>query len=337
MRIRRFPLFLLPALCAAGAFATACTDEPLPQDTQSGEERRLAPLVGRHGNPFVASAGNDTSSQWEGKWQLNGHILALEQTHLPAGQVGSRIDLFGYSVSAKRFFMIDVKSGGTASDSVGVKWFVINGNQWRFLPTEDTVAGKATVRGLVWDTKTPAATIVSADSVDPPPPPHPRAEMGLFKYWPGKWPNKHTESGVDVDGTFDSKLIGNGNFLVWFQNNVLTDTSKKVFRERQVSVWGFSDVTHRFYRVDIAMLVNQPITPRIIFTPWFITDEENKGLMLVSPLLKQQVGSERLPTRYAIGMSPVNSDTLIVIQQYLYGGVTWTNMPGGMAKWARIR
>src|SRR5262249_34196631 len=155
---------------------------------------------------------------------------------------------------------------------------------------------------MSWNTQTPKITVATIDTIDAPPPPAPREEMALFNRWQGTWPNKHFEGSAEFDGTFDSKLVNRGNFLVWFDKTIVKDSTGKPFNNHQVDIWGFSDVSHKYYRVDVATSLDKPITPQVVYTPWFVANDAGQGLMLIAPLEKRRVANETQPTRYAIGM-----------------------------------
>ncbi|MEO7083296.1 MAG: hypothetical protein ABI442_10345 [Gemmatimonadaceae bacterium] len=329
------------AFISLGA-VTSCSDEPLARAAQAPEELALTPLVGRRHNPFIEHMGSPSDSgEWRGTWLLRGHMLAFTAAYLPPGQTENKAYLFGYSIRAKRYFMMVVTAGGSAPDSVNVSWFTIKDKTWRFMPEAVNVNGKAVERQLVWNEKEPtakaAATIAVEDSSWVLPPA--RTEMLQYAGWTGRWPsrtNEKTGKGDDaaITGVFDSKSIANGYFLGWFEQNDITVNASKKTSDREVDIWGYSDVTHSYFRVNlVTALDGHAVAPGVQYAPFFSKLGDN-GLLLAAPLYKTKVGNESLTSRYGIIRY---DDTLYIFEQYLVGGINWTNSPLRQTKWGRFK
>lgn len=332
--------YSLATLLIGVATLSSCSDEPLPRARQVADETALNPLIGRRGNPFngEAAVGSD-SGTWQGGWILGGHILTLTATHLPPGRTENKVYLFGYSVHAKRYFMMVVTAGKTAPDSVSVSWFTIKDKVWRFMPEEETVGGKAVERQMVWDTREQtaklAASVAASDTGWTLPPP--RKEMSRFTRWQGHWPDRRTETTAKggtalIDGTFDSKKIANGYFLVWLTHNDVTLPNAGRSVDREVDVWGFADVPQKYFRVDV--VTGFAVAPFVAYAPWF-DPFYDEGLILSPPYYNSMVGNESLPTRYGLVLDP--PDTLFVFEQYRVGGINWKSSAARQAKWVKIQ
>jgi hypothetical protein len=342
LRLRAQSISFAAFLFASLGLLTSCSDEPLARANQVPEEMLLTPLVGRRNNPFAPdNASASDSGAWQGQWILNGHMLSLTATHLAPGQTENKGFLFGYSYRAKRFFMLTVTAGGSAPDSVNVSWFTIKDKTWRFMPEEVDIGGKAVERQMAWNETDPIAkplaTVSPQDSSWTLPPA--RTEMSQFAGWSGHWPsNTHeqTAKGEDaiINGAFDSKPVGGGYFLVWLErNDILLNTSKRT-SDREVDVWGYSDVSHFFFRVNFGTATDgHPIAPVVAYSPYFAPLGEN-GLLLMRPLYKTKVGAENLTSRYGITQY---HDSLFLFEQYLVGGINWTNGAGRQVIWAKMK
>ena len=103
------------------------------------EEKELDVLAGKWQGAF---RGEEQGGTWEGKWILDGHLLTLSATNLPAGKVQKEVDVFGYSARAKRHYLIAITAGGAAADKAEIFWFTVEGSIWRFTPTDTKVGGK---------------------------------------------------------------------------------------------------------------------------------------------------------------------------------------------------
>jgi hypothetical protein len=342
LRLRTRSISVAALLFASVGLLTSCSDEPLARANQAPEELLLTPLIGRRNNPFVGEKGaSSDSGVWQGSWILRGHMLALTAAHVRPGQIENRAFLFGYSYRAKRFFMMTVISNPSPPDSVNVQWFSIKDKVWRFMPEELEIDGKAVERQMAWSEKDPLAkplaTIALEDSTWTLPPA--RTEMSQFAGWQGRWPSKTVESmgksgdNAVINGVFDSKPIAGGYFLGWFEQNDITPTAAKKMSDRELDIWGFSDVTHSYYRINIVTAVDgHQMAPSVAYYPFFTKLGDN-GLLLAAPLYKTKVGAEALWSRYGIIRY---QDTLYVFEQYLVGGINWTNSPARQAKWGRL-
>jgi hypothetical protein len=341
LRFRARAVSFAALLFASLGLLTSCSDEPLARATQVPEELLLTPLVGRRNNPFVDDSGTPSDSgAWQGTWILRGHLLALTATHAQPGQNENKAFLFGYSYRAKRFFMLTVIAGGSVPDSVNVSWFTIKDKTWQFMPEEVDVGGKAVERQMVWNEKEPAAKALAtpnAQDADWTLPPA-RTEMSQFAGWQGVWP-MHTEEhnskaeGVLVNGHFESKPLGGGYFLGWFEHNDVTVNAVKKTSDQEVDIWGYSEVMHNYFRVNLITVGNgDRLVPMVASAAMFTPIGEN-GLLLASPLTSTKIDNKDVPSRYGLFRF---ADTLYVFEQYLLGGINWTDRPSGKVKWVRI-
>jgi hypothetical protein len=341
-RLRARSLSLAALLGVSLGLLSSCSDEPLARANQVPQELLLTPLIGRRHNPFIEQQGSPSDSgEWQGAWILRGHMLALTATHLPPGQTENRAFLFGYSYRAKRYFMLTVTAGGSAPDSVNVSWFAISNKTWRFMPEAVNAEGKAVERQIVWKESDPSAKpLATPDPQDaswtlPPA----RTEMSQFNGWNGRWPSHTRETNAkgenaDITGMIESKRIGNGYFLAWFEQNDITIGFTKKSTDREIDIWGYSDITHNYFRVNLGTATEgHPIAPVVAYAPFFVPLGEN-GLLLSGPYYKTKVGNEALTSRYGITQY---HDSLFLFEQYLVGGINWTNGPSRQVIWGKIK
>jgi hypothetical protein len=313
------------------------------------EEKELDVLAGKWQGAF---RGEEQAGTWEGKWILDGHLLTLSATNLPAGKVAKEVDVFGYSARARRHYMIAITAGGQAADQAEILWFTIDGNTWRFAPTETKVGGKVVHRRVSWKSGSPGhmtilpetsedgvhwlssgqresrrmagdgkASAAPADPLEPGPTPPPAPEMATLSNWVGTWPNKQREKGFVVDGSMASRLLGDGYFLGFFETNKLIYDSGRKRSQREVDVWSYSDTARMYFRIDAVTYNDGARTPEIDLSYWWFA--RGDAVILAAPLQETKIGDKTVKVRYGFVIEQPN--VLAVFEQDLADGVHWSD------------
>ena len=321
--------------------------EPPPWKTQipppALEEQKLGVLLGQWQSPFRGeksglSAAENVDGVWEGRWILDGHVLTLTAAKRATGMEKNKLYVFGYFALAARYWMMVVTAGDGAADRVEVSWFTIEGNVWRFAPIEDRSGDKTVRRQLVWEIHPPNVTTtmaeLSSDSVAWTLPPTEPA-MAKLAGWVGRWANRHQEHEFDVDGAFDSNQVADGYFLGWFETNVLRYKSGKNVSEREVDIWGYSDVARLYFRLDATTYLGGDVRVNVDDSDcrWF--GDRGEGVVLISPLEQQKIDGRAVSTRWGFFLD--SPDMMLVFAENLEDGIRWTDAPDKPIKWPRIR
>ena len=147
-------------------------------------------------------------------------------------------------------------------------------------------SGQRETRRIAGDGK---ATAAAGDSPEQRPMPPSGPEMAKLSNWVGTWPNKQQEKGFAVDGSMDSRLIGDGYFLSFFETNKLIYDSGKKRSQREVDVWSYSDTARMYFRVDSVTYNDGVRTPEIDLSYWWFA--RGDAVILASPL--QEIKNRR--------------------------------------------
>jgi hypothetical protein len=368
------------SLSALGMLTSRGAEQATPSIPPPGpEEQKLAVLIGKWQSPFhgerrTSSPPENTDCIWEGKWILNGHLLSLEATNLPKGRHERELDVFGYSGRTKSHYMLAITAGNHGRDEVEVFWFTIDGNVWRFAPTEVRIGDKVIQNRVVWELKSADLTITRTESSedgihwtnsgqgehrriqgDPTPGiikalpenratarkgieeiwklPPPGPEMERVPARTGTWPNKHQGPEFYVAGTWDSRSVGDGYFLGWFEtNDEIYATSQKnaaprVEKQREVDIWGYSDTASLYFRIDAVTYKTDSIFPDgtlpapLVDDNWLWWTNRGKGVAMAIPL-EQKIDGKVVYVRW--GLESESPDTRTIFEDRSQDGVHWT-------------
>ena len=285
----------LGGLLASGTLGAQGPPEQDRLENQSVFDKRLTPLLGEWRASF--HDGDNPGCVWRGRWILRGHLVAMECTRLPKGEVEREVDVFGYSGRADRFFMLRIMRL-SREDSMDVRWFTIHGDTLQFLAVRDV--GAPTQSAGQWDLDRSKRVVVRG--VDPMPRiagtgNEPSPQMRRLADWRGRVPNKHDEVGFAVNGVTEFREIANGSFIGSFEwNTIILPTGRKS-QMREVDVWGYSPGDQGYFRLDIvtdSVGFRSPVVDLV--TRW--TSEARNALLLASPLETKRIDGRSVTSRF---------------------------------------
>jgi hypothetical protein len=251
------------------------------------------------------------------------------------GQIADKAEIFWFTIDGNvwHFAPTETKVGGKAvhrrvswrvnspghmtilleSSEDGVHWTSSGQRERRWIPADGKAAAAAS--------PAPKQSVTgAADPQEQGPVPPPGPEMARLSTWVGTWPNKHQEKGFLVDGSMDSKLLGDGYFLGFFETNKLVYDSGKKRSQKEVDVWGYSDTARLYFRIDSVTYNDGARTPEIDLSYWWFG--KGDAVILGAPIPETKIGDKTVRVRYGFVMEQPN--VLTVFEQDLTDGVHWS-------------